>query len=86
LYRGYHFSDITYREVINFFNTHQQDMYKIYTDCTQLDKKYLKQTVSYLDNFYKTINNPKAFRNDIVRVGQQNQKSYVVVKGLEKVP
>lgn len=86
LYRGYHFSDKTYREVINFFNIHQQDMYKVYTGCTLLDKKYLKQTVSYLDNFYKTINNPKAFRNDIVRVGQQNQKSFVVVKGLEKVP
>ncbi|MBF9255355.1 hypothetical protein I2I11_18805 [Pontibacter sp. 172403-2] len=85
LYRGYHFPDKTYREVINFFNIHQADIYRVYTGCTLLDKKYLKQTLSYLDDFYETINNPKAFRTAIVRIGQQNQKSYVVVKGLEEV-
>jgi len=85
LYRGYHFPDITYREVINFYNIHQADIYKVYTDAILLDKKYQKQTLSYLDDFYETLNNPKAFRNAIVRAGQQNQKSYVVVKGLEEV-
>ncbi|WP_242920525.1 hypothetical protein [Pontibacter liquoris] len=84
LYRGYSFSDKTYREVINFFNIHRADIYKVYTGCDLLDKKYRKQTVAYLDDFYKTINNPKAFRNSIVKVGQRNQEKYVVVTGLEK--
>jgi hypothetical protein len=83
LFRGYDFPDSVYTEVINTFNRHRQDIYNVYQNCAPLNKGYRKQTLKYLDNFYETINDPKDFRNNIVRIGQKNQKSYVVVKGLE---
>ncbi|ALJ01614.1 hypothetical protein DC20_20825 [Rufibacter tibetensis] len=83
LFRGYQFEDEIYTEVIKTFNTHKKELYKVYTSCPLLDKTYLKQTLSYLDAFYKTINTPKEFERNIVKVGQQNQKSMVVIKGLK---
>jgi len=83
LFRGYAFSENTYRKTINTFNALRTAIYGVYTLNPHLDKSYLKRTVKYLDEFYETINNPKDFERKIARVAQKNQENYVVVKGLE---
>ncbi len=83
LFRGYTYSDITYRKVINTFNSYRPALYAVYRQCDLLDKSYLKRTLKYMDNFYETINDPKELKNKIVRVGERNKEKYVVVKGLE---
>lgn len=83
LYRGYDFPENIYREVINTFNSYRTPIYAVYQQCEPLSKSSLRQSLKYLDNFYKVINNPRKFQNEIVRVGENNQKAYVAVKGLQ---
>ena len=83
LFRGYSFPENIYREVINTFNSYRTPIYAVYRSCDPLDRGTLKKTLKYLDSFYKTINNPRRFENEIVRVGEKNEKSYVTVKGLQ---
>ena len=82
LFRGYHFSNAIYEPVIKDFNAQKEKIYALYQQSSLLNKGYCKQTLNFLDSFYKTINSPKNFQNSIVRVGKQNQKKYVVIKGL----
>ena len=83
LYRGYHFPEEVYAGAISSLNSQRDNLYNIYQQSPLLDKSYRKQTLNYFDSFYKTINTPKNFQNSIVRVGQQNLKKYVVIKGLK---
>ncbi|MFD2247011.1 hypothetical protein [Pontibacter ruber] len=83
LFRGYAYSENTYRETVNTFNARRTAIYAVYRQCDLLDRGYLKRTLKYLDGFYKTINDPKDFQNRIVKVAQRNQRNYVVVRGLE---
>lgn len=83
LYRGYSFPDNIYTEVINTFNSYKTPIYAVYRQCDPLSRSSLKQSLKYLDSFYKTINKPKKFKNEIVRVGEKNEGAYVTVKGLK---
>ena len=83
LFRGYTFEDSVYAEVKALFNRYRGAMYGVYLHNELLDKRYQKQTLKYLDNFFETLNDPKDFEKKIVRAGQQNQKSIVVIKGLK---
>ena len=83
LFRGYSFTDNVYQEVVACFNRHREDFYAIYLQSSLIDEKSRKQTLKFLDGFYETINNPRAFQHSIVRAGQQNMKSTVVIKGLK---
>ncbi len=83
LFRGYPYSDEIYSEVIRAFNKHKAEVYKLYLNCEPLDNNYRRQALGFFDNFYETVNDQKDFNTKIVRVAQQNRKSYVVVKGLK---
>lgn len=83
LYRGYASPEPVYAEVINTFMWHHAAIYKLYRNFPYFEKSTLKKTLSYIDDFYETIGDRKDFNNQIVRVGQKNQRSYVVVKGLK---
>ena len=85
LFRGchYQFEEEIYAEVVKTFNKHKQELYNVYTGCSLLNKTYLKQTVSYLDAFYRIINDSKNINRNIVKAGQKNQKKNVVIKGLK---
>jgi hypothetical protein len=83
LYRGYSFPDNIYTEVINTFNSYKTPIYAVYRQCDPLSSSSLKQSLKYLDSFYKTINKPKKFKNEIVRIGEKNEGTYVTVKGLK---
>ncbi|WP_299821120.1 hypothetical protein [uncultured Pontibacter sp.] len=83
IFRGYSYPDDVLAELVPFFNNRKEAIYQVYKGNHLLDEKYRKQTLRYLDEFYETINKPKDFERQIVKAGQQNERSSVVVKGLD---
>ena len=84
-YRGYCISDLkVFEPIIARYNLLKNDIYKIYTSCTLLDEKYIKSTVQYLDEFYATINNPKAWQKEFGYPCDKNGTGNVVIKGLKE--
>jgi hypothetical protein len=84
-YRGYCISDMkVFEPVIARYNQLKNDIYKIYTGCTLLDEKYIKSTLLYLDEFYATINNPKAWQKEFGYPCDKNGTGNVVIKGLKE--
>jgi hypothetical protein len=64
-YRGYCLSDFKeYTSTIEFYNRKKEEFYKIITDCPQANSRFVKSTISWLDEFYSTINHPKKLEND----------------------
>ncbi|MEJ0104453.1 MAG: hypothetical protein WDO19_18640 [Bacteroidota bacterium] len=65
-YRGYCINDMNaFDSVIAHYNNLKNAIYNLYTGCPLLNEKYIKTTVKYLDEFYATINNPKALKKRI---------------------
>ncbi|WP_439881892.1 hypothetical protein ACSX1A_01775 [Pontibacter sp. MBLB2868] len=83
LFRGYSFTQPIYDEVSTYYKEHKKDFYQVYHECKPLGKKSKKSSIRYLDSFYKVLNDPKDFQKEIVRVGEYNAKSYIIIKGLE---
>lgn len=84
-YRGYCISDLkVFEPIITRYNQLKDDIYKIYTSCTLLDEKYIKSTLLYLDEFYATINNPKAWQKEFGYPCDKNGTGNVVIKGLKE--
>ncbi|SFH19940.1 hypothetical protein [Pontibacter chinhatensis] len=84
LFRGYTFPDEVYAQVRELFNERRRAIYGVYQSFPLLDRRYIRQTTKYLDQFYEVLNNPRDFQNAFVKQGQKNLRSGVVVKGLEK--
>jgi len=61
LYRGYCFPDSNFTKAIALFNAKKDAIYALYHDkIGQLLKPdIVKETTEYIDDFYKTINNPR---------------------------
>jgi hypothetical protein len=84
-YRGYCVTNMKlFETVIAKYNILKSDIYKIYTSCTLLDEKYRKSTLLYLDEFYATINNPKAWQKEFGYPCDKNGTGNVVIKGLKE--
>lgn len=84
-YRGYCMPDLSaFEDIIKKFNDLKADIYKVYTSCTLIDEKYLKSTTQFLDDFYKTINNTKAWQKDFAYPCDKNGTGNVVIKGLKE--
>jgi hypothetical protein len=83
LYRGIDFPESIQRETRNIFNSFRTPIYAVYKQFEPLSKSNRKQSLKFLDDFYKTINDPSKFEREIVKVGKQNEKKYVTVKGLK---
>jgi len=82
-YRGYCIIDMDeFGPVFKLFNDLQVDIYKLYIENPQLEKSYVKNTLKYLDEFYNTINDPKA----AARAFQYpcNRRGNIAIKGLKK--
>src|SRR6476660_8302309 len=83
-YRGYCLQDLKkFDDAIALYNKIKPEIYKLYTDCTLLDAKYVKSTTKYLDEFYETINNPAAFRKEFSYPCDKNGTGNVVIMGLK---
>ncbi len=84
-YRGYCIADMNqFSDVIDRFNKKKEDLYHVYTNCTLLEENYLKSTLNYLDDFYKTINEPKKLKNEFQYPCRPNGTGNVVIQGLKK--
>jgi hypothetical protein len=84
-YRGFCINDLkVFEPVLAEFNRLKSDIYKLYSSCTLLDEKYIKSTIRYLDEFYNTINNTKAWHRDFAYPCDKNGTGNVIIKGLKE--
>jgi len=84
-YRGYCIEGMQqYDEVLSNYNKLKEDIYKVYTDSKLIDAGYLKSTLKYLDDFYKTINDPKKLANEFQYPCREDGTGNVVIRGLKK--
>jgi len=84
-YRGYCIKDMTqFDAVLSKYNQLKDNFYKVYTDNKLLEESYLKSTVKFLDDFYKTINDPKKLKSDFQYPCQADGTGNVVIQGLKK--
>jgi len=83
-YRGYCISDMNhFTEVLEHYNALKDEVYRIYTDNPLLDEGYRKSTLKYLDEFYKTINDPKRVKEEFQYPCRKDGTGGVVIKGLK---
>jgi hypothetical protein len=84
-YRGYCINDLNvFEEIISKYNLLKNDIYKLYTSCIFINAKYIKTTTQYLDDFFATINNPKAWQKEFSYPCDKNGTGNVVIKGLKE--
>lgn len=84
-YRGYCVRDLkVFEPVIARYNHLKSDIYNLYSHCTLLDTRSIKSTIQYLDEFYKTISNPKAWQKEFAYPCDKNGTGNVVIKGLKE--
>lgn len=84
-YRGYCVSDMAqFQEVFTLFNELKDKIYAVYTSCPLLEERYVKSTVSFLDEFYKTINDPKDASRQFLYPCDKSGTGNVVIKGLNR--
>ena len=84
-YRGYCMPDLKpFEPVIALYNSLKNEIYSLFSNCTLLDEKYKKSTARFLDEFYATINNPKAWQKDFAYPCDKNGTGNVVIKGLKE--
>lgn len=62
IYRGITYSTAVYQQVFDNFRRVKPQIYALYENNPQLEKGYIKRTINYLDEFYKTIDNPKSIK------------------------
>ena len=84
-YRGYCIADMkTYAPVIALFNRLKKDFYNVYTSCSFVNAKYIKTATGYLDDFYATINDPKALKKAFGYPCDKEGTGNIIIKGLKK--
>src|SRR6187200_907406 len=84
-YRGYCMKDLkVFEKPIALFNRLKADIYNLYTKSKLLDEKYIKSVTKYLDEFYATINDPKAWQKDFAYPCDKNGTGNVVIKGMKE--
>ena len=84
-YRGYCVADMkAFEKTIALYNNLKSDIYNLYIKSNLLDAKYSKSVIKYLDEFYATINNRKAWQKDFAYPCDKKGTGNVVIKGLKK--
>lgn len=82
-YRGYCMKDMKeFEAVIAQYNRLKKDIYNLYTGCDLLEEKYVRSTIAYFDEFYKTINTTKAWQREFA-FPCYNKSGDVIIKGLK---
>ena len=62
LYRGFPRSMDELEETIAIFNSKREKIYSLVNNCEWLNKASRKESINYLDGFYKTINNKSSVK------------------------
>ena len=66
LYRGFCFANEKLPETVRLFNSRKSDILALFNNDRHLDDYNRKKAVKYIEDFYKIINDPKEFREDII--------------------
>lgn len=66
LYRGYRFPNEIYQQVFGLFQSKRSDIYELYENYPYFDKKTRRASISYLDEFYKILDNPPSIKRKIL--------------------
>ena len=74
-FQGYGFAPETYAAVRNLFNARREALYQVYLACPYLSQKERNFVTNYLNDFFETLNDTKAFERSIVRMGHRNKKN-----------
>lgn len=84
LYRGYCITDMKqFDSTIAKFNRIRESIYALYSSSPLFDPKYIKSTISYLDDFYSTINNPKMVQREFGYPCDKNGTGNIIIHGLK---
>ena len=84
-YRGYCLEDLSLLEpVFDQFRTLKPEFYRLYQEDTILDEGFIKSMVKYLDEFYKTIDDPKKCEKEFLYPCDKNGTGNVVIMGMDK--
>lgn len=84
-YRGYCITDLkVFEPTIALYNKVKKDIYEIYATCSYLDAKSRKTTLKFLDGFYETINNQKAWQKEFAYPCDKNGTGHIVIRGLKE--
>ena len=62
VFRGYCRVPGDYEDILEIFNEKKEEIYTLYRSCEMLDERQLKSTLSYYDQFYDIINDPRKVR------------------------
>lgn len=79
-FRGYCRFPGTYELVIDKFNENKDCIYTEINNLTELDEKYRKIIIKYIDDFYETVNDPKQLKRRIYDMCEINHTHLHVVK------
>jgi len=84
-YRGYCITSMpTYDKTFALFNSLKDEFYNVYTKSNLLEPGYVKTTIKFLDDFYRTINDKKAANTAFTYPCNREGTGNVVIKGLQK--
>jgi hypothetical protein len=82
-YRGYCIKDMTqFDQVIGLYNHLKDSIYWTITNCHELDDKFKRSTLKFIDEFYETIDNPTAVKKAFQYPCDKSGTGNVVIKGL----
>jgi hypothetical protein len=71
LYRGLYRTEAELREVFGHFELHKSDIYRLYEDFPYLRPEQRKQSLAYLDEFYRTIQNPYKVEKEFLQASRR---------------
>ncbi len=84
-YRGFCMNDMnSFNEIFEQFKRINPDIIALYTNCPYLEKSYIKNTLNYVEAFFKTINNPKAAKVDFEYPCEEGNTGNIVIKPADK--
>jgi len=64
MYRGYCRSEGEFLKAFQLFQDKRDEVYELCENFSLLDDKYRKQLISYIDSFYKILDNPRSVKNE----------------------
>lgn len=83
-YRGYCLQDMQkFESIFEIFQSLKADIYGLYADNPLLNEKYKKETLSFLDDFFETINDPERARKAFTYPCDPSGTGNVVIRGMQ---
>lgn len=82
-YRGYCLDSMDeLASTLEFFQEKKEAIYALYRDHPLLEKRYIRNTLKFLDEFYQTIHDPKASNKAFMYPCQPRGTGNVIIRGL----